>query len=203
MKRSKLFITVAAIIGSLIITTSCCSKKTGDGLYKGYETSKYQLKDKFENIEIRQYNKKLLAQVEVYGTREKAAKEGFMILAKYIFGKNTKDLKIAMTSPVTQVKLAENKWIVQFSMPEAFNIKTLPQPKDNKISFKPIEKKKYVAIIFSGSWSDSKFNENTQKLKEYINSHKLKTKGQPILAYYDDPFTLPWNRRNEVMWEIK
>lgn len=194
-----------------------------DGSYKGYELPSYHIIKKSENIELRQYEKILVAEVEVEGDRKAAAKEGFMILARYIFGKNIakekvamtspvnqqqieqkeESQKIAMTSPVNQLKQSGSKWLVQFGMPKTFTIETLPTPKDPKIHFKNLSEKKVVAIVFNGTWSDQRFDEHKKKLKEFIEENGFKAKGEVILAYYDDPFTFPWNRRNEVMWEIE
>ena len=71
-----------------LITISSCSKMTKEGFYNGYETPKYKVEKEFDNIEIRQYQPKLIAEVEVSGTREEAVGKGFRILAGYIFGKN-------------------------------------------------------------------------------------------------------------------
>jgi effector-binding domain-containing protein len=190
-------------------------------MYKGYEIPSYQIIKKSENIELRQYEKTLVAEVEVEGNREEAAKEGFRTLARYIFGKNTAKEKVAMTSPVNQQELQEEsqkismtspvnqvkqegkKWLIQFGMPKTFTIETLPTPKDSRIHFKNIPGKKMAAITFAGSWSDQSFDQNQEKLEKFITENGFKTKGEAIIAYYDDPFTFPWNRRNEVIWEVE
>ncbi len=195
--------------------------------YKGYETPTYQVLDKSENLEIRQYQAYIVAEVEIEGSRKEAAKKGFLILARYIFGKNrsqqkiaqeieitspvsqkqqTKEpesQKIAMTSPVSQVNLGKEKWIVQFTMPKEFSLENLPTPQDNRIKFKTMPAKKVIAISFPGTWTDEKFEENAAKIKNYAASNNLKIIGKDIFAYYDDPFTFPWNRRNEVIYELQ
>ena len=219
MKNLKIFIAI-----STLIFMTHCAEKTGDGFYKGYETPSYKIIKKSENIEIRQYEKVLIAEVEVEGNREEAVREGFMILADYIFGKNIakekvamtspvsqqliikgKEIseKISMTSPVSQVAQKDKKWFIQFTMPKTFTIETLPTPQNDRIHFKNIQERKMIAIIFNGRWSDKIFNEHKEKLENFIKENGLKTKGEMIFAYYDDPFTLPWNRRNEIIWELK
>lgn len=209
---------------TLFLILISCAKKDENGFYKGYEIPSYLVIQKSENIEVRQYKEILVAEVEVEGDRKVAAKEGFITLAGYIFGKNIarekvamtspvnqqevkqaeeKSQKIAMTSPVSQIKQKGKKWLVQFGMPKSFTLETLPQPKDQRIHFKQIPKKKMVAIVFSGGWSDKRFKENKEKLKKFIEDKSFKARGEAILAYYDDPFTFPWNRRNEVIWEVE
>lgn len=207
------------VIAAILATVSCATK-SGEGLYKGYELPPYQIIKKSQNIEIRQYQKSLVAEVEVEGERKEAAKKGFWILARYIFGKNTPNTKINMTSPVNQQKVSKSvsiamtslvnqkvqengKWIIQFGMPKNFTLQTLPKPEDKSIRFKTIKARKMVAIVFSGRWNSEIFEQNKEKLSRFIKENDLKTKGREILAYYDDPFTFPWNRRNEVIWEIE
>lgn len=212
---------LSVLFFSLFLLQSC-SKTTKDGYYKSYETPSYEILKSFGNIEIRKYKSVLVAEVESQGTREEAAKEGFLILAKYIFGKNVSKEKVAMTSPVEQKESFENnsekiamtspvsqiekdskKWLIQFSMPSKYNIENLPKPKDERIKFKIQKPKKVVAIRFAGSWLDKKFNEEKATLEKFITQNKLKTKAAPTIAYYDDPFTFPWNRRNEIIFEIE
>lgn len=214
----------------ILITTliQSCANMSKEGTYKGYETPAYKVEKQSKNIEIRTYDKKLVAEVEVDGNREEAAGKGFRILAGYIFGSNIADQKVAMTSPVTQEawqeakseKIAmtspvaqiankssansnQQKWYIQFTMPSKYSLETLPKPKNSAIKFKIEPARKMVAIKFSGLWSDKTFVEQKAILEKFITQNNLKTKSQPIIAYYDDPFTFPWNRRNEIMFEIK
>ena len=206
----------------LLFLFQSCSEATKEGYYKGYETPSYKILKSSENIEIRKCESVLVAEVETEGNRQEAAKKGFMILAKYIFGKNVskeevamtspveqkelfqnKSEKIAMTSPVSQIEKNQGKWLIQFSMPSKYTIELLPKPKDERIKFKIKEPKKVVAIKFTGSWSDKKFMEKKEKLEKFISQNELKIKGTPTIAYYDDPFTFPWNRRNEIIFEIE
>lgn len=211
-------INLCLFIAFLTLSFQSCYADDRSGYYKGYELPSYKIVNKIDNIEFREYQPRLVAQVEVEGERQKAAKEGFMTLAKYIFGNNTQEQKvsmtspvvqeevsqkISMTSPVTQIKSENQKWVVQFGMPSEYKIETLPKPKDERIKFKMTESKKVVAITFASLWSDKRFNEEKEKLAEFIKKNNLKTKGDAIIAYYDDPFTFPWNRRNEIIWELQ
>ena len=59
---------------------------------QGYETQKYEVIKQIEDIEIRFYPPSLMAKVDSGG--------GFSKLFQYISGKNDKNQKIAMTTPV-------------------------------------------------------------------------------------------------------
>lgn len=170
---------------------------------------------KDQSIEIREYPPLIVAQVEVKGERYQAINAGFRILADYIFGNNVGQEKIAMTAPVIQEgktigmtapvmqQLEDDAWKVRFVMPADFNLKTLPKPNNPDISFITLPKKKYVVIKFSGGSSDENLKSHLNELLAYISNHKIETTGQPIMAFYNPPWILPWLRRNEIMFEIK
>jgi len=52
------------------------------------EEPEFNLILKKENLEIREYLPKILAQVKVIGTFDEATSAGFKLLADYIFGNN-------------------------------------------------------------------------------------------------------------------
>jgi effector-binding domain-containing protein len=211
MRHFLTFLTLSFLIAS-------CSSNEKQGSYRGYETATYEISKKINNFEIRKYPPILVAEVEVEGDRTEAAKKGFRALAGYIFGKNISQQKvamttpvsqkevsekIAMTSPVSQISSSQKKWFVQFAMPKKYTLETLPKPKNDKIKFKILPAKTVVAIRFSGKWSSQIFDAKSQELVTFIEQNKMKKIGQPIISYYDDPFTFPWNRRNEIVQEIK
>lgn len=181
------------------------------------ETPDYRLLEAApNNIEIREYPSLLLAEVEVSGARNEAANKAFNILAAFIFGENTPQEKIDMTSPVTQArseKIAmtapvtqessdDGKWTVAFIMPAAYTMETLPKPKDARIVIRETSTRKAVAIRFSGRMTDSNMNKHKSMLDDFIEETGLKTDGSAIYAYYDGPFTPFFLRRNEVMYYL-
>ena len=66
------------------------------------EKPDYKVIQSEQNIEIRQYEPMIIAEVEVDGKREDAIGDGFRLLADYIFGNNTVQQVISMTAPVQQ-----------------------------------------------------------------------------------------------------
>jgi hypothetical protein len=60
-----------------------------------------------------------------------------------------------------------------------------------------------VAVIaFSGWARDGVVQEKTEELLATLAAHGLQSQSEPILAQYNPPWTLPWNRRNEVMVKV-
>ena len=114
--------------------------------------------------------------------------------------------KIAMTSPVTltptegaqaQNEKSPPRWTVAFMMPSQYTLDTMPKPNNAQIRFRVSAPERRVAVRFSGFSSQSNLAKNRAALETFIAARKLKTIGEPMLAFYDDPFTAPWNRRNE------
>ena len=68
------------------------------------ETPSYQVIQRVDKMEVRDYVPTIEAEVEVEGERGKAIYAGFRMLADYIFGNNGPKQSIAMTAPVSQQK---------------------------------------------------------------------------------------------------
>ena len=180
------------------------------------EKPDYEVIQSVQNIEIRQYEPMIIAEVEVDGKREDAIGDGFRLLADYIFGNNTvqqvismtapvqqkENQKIAMTSPVQQ-QLAGKSWQISFVMPSKYNMDSLPVPNNNRVRLKEILTKKFVVIEFSGTNSNENVTEHENQLMNYIEANQINIIGSPKYAFYNAPWTLPFLRRNEVMIEIK
>lgn len=165
------------------------------------EQAEYTVVKSKENIEIRDYSPMILAQVEVSGERKEAIRQGFRILADYIFGNNTSNKKIDMTAPVTQEQYKE-EWKIGFVMPKKYTLETLPKPNSKDVVLLSLSTRRFVTIRFSGLATDKSINENIEELESYILVEKLKPIGGVVLAFYNPPWTLPFLRHNEVMVEV-
>lgn len=179
------------------------------------EQPKYKVLRTKGNIEVREYDSMIIAEVEVSGERKEAIKQGFKILADFIFGNNVSNKrmemtapvtnqsseKMAMTAPVMQEKYME-KWKVRFVMPAKYSLETIPKPHAKEIALITVPAKRFAVIRFSGLADDASIKQHTQEIEAYIFTGKIKTVGKPVLAFYNPPWTLPFLRRNEVMIEI-
>jgi effector-binding domain-containing protein len=187
-----------------------------DALAK-YEEPNYQVLRNSQDIEIRNYPPVIAAEVEVEGTRQKAANQAFRILAGYIFGKNVSRDKIAMTVPVTESKSsekiamtvpvtsvnAEGKMTMRFYMPSKYSLEALPEPVDKRIKFAKLPAVCYAVIKFSGFAEEDNIALHEAKLRKYIEHEGFTLKGEAVRAFYNPPWTLPFMRRNEVWLPIE
>ena len=179
------------------------------------EKPDYKVIQSEQNIEIRQYDPMIIAEVEVDGKREDAIGDGFRLLADYIFGNNTvqqvismtapvqqkENQKIAMTAPVQQQSTGKS-WRISFVMPSKYSMDSLPVPNNNRVRLKEILTKKFVVIEFSGTNSNENVIEHENQLMNYIEANQIKINDSPKYAFYNPPWSLPFLRRNEVMIEI-
>lgn len=168
---------------------------------------KYKVILKKGKIEFRIYEPMVIAEVKVNGERKEAIREGFKILADYIFGNNISKTNsesnetLPMTVPVMQQQ-NDLRWKVQFVMPHGYTLDTLPKPNSSAIHFISIPLKQFAVIRFSGTPTEERLELYTKNLKTYLSDHHLKELNEPILAFYNRPSTLPFLRRNEILIEI-
>jgi hypothetical protein len=146
-----------------------------------------------EQIEIRAYAPRVMA---VTGMDEDAD-GGFRVLAGYIFGGNAEEEKIAMTAPVQQSMAGEKE--MAFMMPAEYALKDLPEPEDQRVSFREAPAYTAAVIQFSGWASADKADEHWQQLRRFLIAEGIEITGQPTLNQYNPPWTLPFMRRNEII----
>lgn len=122
--------------------------------------------------------------------------------------------KISMTAPVVleSTQLADNNelageneqtWLVHFVMPKKFTLESLPKPNNSAVNIQYIPEQKYAVIRFSGLAGEDKVAKKTQALIAWLKTKNITPLGQPKLARYNPPWTLPFLRRNEVLVQYK
>ena len=182
------------------------------------ETPKYKVISQDGDFEIRQYAPRIIAEVSVSGDLDVASGEGFRMLAGFIFGDNRvaseqpmtsstgESSKIAMTAPVTiePVKSEHSftdsrAWRVEFTMPSQYTLTTLPKPNNPSIRIKEVPIKTYAVVRYSGMNTERRINDETRRLLEWIQAQEASISGEPELARYNPPWTLPMLRRNEIL----
>lgn len=176
------------------------------------EEPDFQVVQRLDAVEIRQYAPYVVAEVTVSGPADSAGNRAFPLLAGYIFGKNKGERKMAMTAPVTQtpapVKMAMTApvtqapvaegYLVQFVLPKGVTLETAPEPLDSRVKIREVPAQRVAAITFSGFWSQDNYQRHLGQLTSGLTAAGLRWKGEPVYSRYDAPWT-PWfMRRNEV-----
>lgn len=192
------------------------------------EEPSYQVLKQSEHFELRQYESQLIAEVTVQGSLSEASNKGFRLVADYIFGNNQvsqassnqsekiamtapvviepQSSKIAMTAPVVVEKKGaseQQQWTLYFVMPKSYRMDSLPKPNNPQVQIKEIKNKKVAVIRFSGWVDEEKLADRTAELQTWMKQEQLIAIGEPQLARYNPPWTLPWWRRNEVFIPVQ
>ena len=188
----------------------------GAPLAMAIEEPSYRVTQQAEPFEIRQYTPLIVAQVEVPGDLSEASSAGFRLIANYIFGNNiaVRDgglnmaepvpEKIAMTIPVIAEGKGDKKtWLIQFVMPKQYTMDTLPKPNNPQVKLLAMGSQKIAVIRFTGFIADDKVQEKTTELMTWIKSRNELPLGNPRLARYNPPWSIPWMRRNEILIPIQ
>ncbi|MBA4281031.1 MAG: heme-binding protein [Ralstonia sp.] len=178
-------------------------------------------------IEVRDYPALVVAEVTRRGDRGSAVRAGFSPLAGYIFARNRPgdsvsmtapvtqtqtpqaDQKIAMTAPVTQTPAQPNDedpanaiWLIRFIMPSQYTLATLPRAAGDDVRLLDVPASRRAAIRFSGVATDALIDANERALRAWLSARAITILGAPTYAYYNDPFTPGFLRRNEVLFDV-
>ena len=166
---------------------------------------------------IREYEPYLVAETYVEGEFDTVGNEGFRRLFRYISGDNAKSQSIAMTAPVEQAAASEKiamtapveqqksgeRWRVAFVLPASYSLETAPKPLDPRVTVVAMPARRMAAVRYSGTWSQSRYDENLAALAKFISDRGLSPEGEPVFARYDPPF-MPWFlRRNEILVPVR
>ncbi len=157
-----------------------------------YETAPYKVVRADNAFELREY-----PPLRVATTQQDGDDKSFMRLFGYISGGNSKNEKIAMTTPVF---MRDGK--MAFVVPEEKRADT-PAPSSSQVSLDTMYLQRVAAFRFSGGRSGELQARATNRLKSWIESNGLTSTGKPYFAYYDPPWTPGFLRRNEVLMSVK
>ena len=182
---------------------------TASGPAMSYEEPKFATIKKTDIYEVRRYEKRTVAEV-TYGEED----SGFRVLFDYISGANKGANEIDMTIPVTQSEEIDmtvpvtqsstgGKMSMRFFLPKKYSKQNAPEPTDKRISIIELPEEYFAVISYSGFASDSNFEEHHKELEVALKQDGLVTKGPPVRATYNSPFTPPFLRRNEAMYPLK
>ncbi len=181
------------------------------------ERADYKVIRSTADYEIREYPARIVAQATVLGPYQVALREGFRIVAGYIFGGNAKKESIAMTSPVTEQGGSSEKiamtspvlattqgssHVISFGMPCSYTLATLPVPTDPRVKIVTVPSQTFAVLRFSWFRTDARIQNREARLLASLARDHVSAAGSPIYAGYNAPWTPPWMTRHEVMVEV-
>lgn len=160
------------------------------------ETQKYEVVFSKDNFEIRFYPEAILATVQMNGSYDNSRNSGFGVLAGYIFGGNSENTKIAMTSPV-RISTEDNSNTMSFVMPSEMDFEKLPHPNDPNVVLQKSIPMYTASVRFGGYANNAEIAKHREKLAEILKQLNLQHSGSFEFLGYNPPFQ-PVNRRNEI-----
>lgn len=203
-------------VSATLLVTAAASHADDVPYYKGTETLPYTVEQTLaENIEIRSY-----AEAVKVSVQEDGENSAFRILFNYITGANTVGTNVAMTAPVEMTKPSatgsaqvamttpvemrqdDGKAQMSFFLPSMYSYDTAPKPTDPRVFLEKVPAATKAVIQFSGFRTSGKVADKTELLVSAINQAGYTIQSQAHEYGYEDPFTLPWNRRNEVAFIV-
>lgn len=164
------------------------------GQLMAIETPDYKVVAQDGKFELRDYPDMTLA-------RTAMGDGDFMRLFRYISGGNEADQKIAMTAPVLVQHDGESRGM-SFVVPREIAAGKVPAPKASEVAVDQMPAARFAVFTYSGRRTDSNEADALSKLRTWMEKKGLRAEGEPVYAYYDPPWTLPFLRRNEVMLRV-
>jgi hypothetical protein len=179
-----------------------------------YEEPSYVVLDRRPNqFEIRKYEHRVAAEVEINIGADVGRNEAFRVLFAYIAGANRQtegdSLRVGMTVPVelyegeqvamtvpVQTQEHPDKVIMRFLLPTGFTLKAAPTPTDARVRIIEVKSEVVATLRFSGLGRD--ILEKKAELIANLTGTKWLPSGKPYAMFYDAPFTIPFLRRNEA-----
>lgn len=189
---SKIQMAAVAILAALLIWTLY-----GALVSMNVNEPPYQVVETLENgVEIREYSGQIWAV-----TSDDDQNRGFSRLFRYISGENEGGVKIEMTAPVV-TGAAGGELFIAFIMPEGLNLEDAPSPRDDRVRIEAVKERRMAAIAFSGYATEDKRERYLATLEEALKGRGIEAEGEAFLMQYNDPWTPPFMRRNEVASEV-
>ena len=158
------------------------------------ESPEYKLVAEDGRFEVRNYPDMTVA-------RTAMGDGDFMRLFRYISGDNEAEQKIAMTAPVLVQHRGEESGM-SFVVPREVAAAKAPAPKAAEVSVDTMPAARFAVFTYSGRRTDKNEADALGKLRAWMEKKNLKPEGEPVFAYYDPPWTLPFMRRNDVMLRV-
>lgn len=185
------------------------------------EEPAYSVLEKKDGYEIREYAPYIKAETVVTGSYDEATRQGFRLIADYIFGNNTRKESISMTSPVLESpqipqseKIAMTVPVLEsssetatrtiaFILPSKYTMKTLPRPNNANVTLTEVKARKMAALTFTWYPTESRITAKKKLLREYLVRDNVTIVGETETARYNPPLSMPLTLRNEILIQVE
>lgn len=164
-----------------------------------YETAPFTTESADGKFSVRMYPALALAETDlVVPAQPEGAADAdgsFMRLFRYIGGKNAREEKIAMTTPVFR-----DATRMSFVLPAEEG--AAPAPSDPAVRLVTSEPMRVAVYRFSGRATEDNTTEARAKLLAWVRERGLTAEGEVFFAYYNSPMMPPPFRHNEALLRL-
>ena len=189
------------VIGLVLITVVTGGAMIG--FKSTLEQPKYQVIAELPGgVEVRQYEARTYAASRVDGTDREARRQGFRLLFNYITGENSGEEEISMTIPVS-TEIEDKEHVMQFYLPSQYDEANAPAPKNPNVSIGTIAPRIEAALEYTGSQSTQRAEMHAFLMKKALKESGWEMTGDTRSMFYNQPFSVPFLRRNEVIVEVR
>lgn len=163
------------------------------------------------DLEIRDYPAIVVAETVVRGPRKAALRQGFRVLADYIFAKSRNGEELPMTVPVLQDAgdpmasdppmfddMMEGGWRMRFVMPKGKTRRNLPEPPE-AVALVEVPARRVGAVRFAGVADDDRLAQHEDRLRGWLGRREEGAEAKAEYAFYNSPMIPPALRRSEVL----
>ena len=179
----------------------CFSIFVSMAISDSYKEPNFTVISKYDNIEIRQYDKYVIAKTSISKKNSSLDDNMFSVLAGYIFGGNNQGKSIPMTTPVI-TKESDSSYDMIFFMLDSNTPNDLPRPNSSKINLETFSMGKIISIRF-GMWAtEERVLKYKTILDQFIKDNNITISSNLMIAQYNSPWIMPPFRRNELMYQI-
>jgi hypothetical protein len=175
-----------------------------------------------KNVEIRKYKPYSVCAVSMNKPRpvdssktdakvqmpEMSGASSFGALAGYLFGKNDQSTAMKMTTPVFTSPLGEGDRQMEFVLPSNYwgSVVSAPKPlEESGVTLQEKASEDRAVIMFGGYASKKEVDRRKKELVAALSRDpEWKMLDEKVtVAQYNDPFTVPWKRLNEVSVRVE
>jgi len=187
------------------------------------EKPNYTVLEKRNGYEVRQYDPYIVAEATITSAEYQGGlRQGFSLVAGYIFGDNTSQEKIAMTSPVLENNAAPasnekiamtvpvlekttsaNSRTISFVLPSKYTLSTLPTPNNERVTLREVPGFKAAVLRFSWYGTPERVAVKKAQLLEALVRDQAVIAGETQAAFYNPPLSMPLVLRNEIIIPIE
>ncbi|MFM2423802.1 MAG: hypothetical protein RLZZ70_189 [Candidatus Parcubacteria bacterium] len=184
---------------------------------RNIEEPKFTLIENKPGYDIREYESYIIAETDVTGNYSDATRQGFSIIADYIFGNNTSRASIAMTAPVLESKSEkismtvpvidttknDSTRTISFVLPSKYTLETLPMPNNSQVKITQVPPRKVAVLSFTWYPTAKRVEMKKAELLSLLAKDGLEIASEIQVARYNPPFSMPLMLRNEIIIAVK